>query len=196
MSQFSQATVLSPLQHGIEEVRKRWLWFFAVGLLLILLGTIAIGSSVLMTLATMELIGWLLIGTGLFQIIHAFSTRGWNGFFVDLLSGILSTVVGALIAASPAATAVTLTLLIAMFLIFGGVSRIVVAISFRFPNWIWLLVHGLINLWLGVAIWQEWPFSGLWVIGLFVGIDMIFNGWSLVMLALAAKSLPATEARD
>jgi len=196
MSQFSQVTVLSPLQHGIEEVRKRWLWFFAVGLLLILLGTIAIGSSVLMTLATMELIGWLLIGTGLFQIIHAFSTRGWNGFFVDLLSGILSTVVGALIAASPAATAVTLTLLIAMFLIFGGVSRIVVAISFRFPNWIWLLVHGLINLWLGVAIWQEWPFSGLWVIGLFVGIDMIFNGWSLVMLALAAKSLPATEARD
>jgi uncharacterized membrane protein HdeD (DUF308 family) len=196
MSQFSQVTVLSPLQHGIEEVRKRWFWFFMVGLLLILLGTIAIGSSVLMTLATMELIGWLLIGTGLFQIIHAFSTRGWNGFFVDLLSGILSTVVGALIAASPAATAVTLTLLIAMFLIFGGVSRIVVAISFRFPNWIWLLVHGLINLWLGVAIWQEWPFSGLWVIGLFVGIDMIFNGWSLVMLALAAKSLPATEARD
>jgi uncharacterized membrane protein HdeD (DUF308 family) len=196
MSQFSQVTVLSPLQHGIEEVRKRWFWFFMVGLLLILLGTIAIGSSVLMTLATMELIGWLLIGTGLFQIIHAFSTRGWNGFFVDLLSGILSTVVGALIAASPAATAVTLTLLIAMFLIFGGVSRIVVAISFRFPNWIWLLVHGLINLWLGVAIWQEWPFSGLWVIGLFVGIDMIFNGWSLVMLALAAKSLPATEARN
>jgi len=196
MSQFSQVTVLSPLQHGIEEVRKRWFWFFAVGLLLILLGTIAIGSSVLMTLATMELIGWLLIGTGLFQIIHAFSTRGWNGFFVDLLSGILSTVVGALIAASPAATAVTLTLLIAMFLIFGGVSRIVVAISFRFPNWIWLLVHGLINLWLGVAIWQEWPFSGLWVIGLFVGIDMIFNGWSLVMLALAAKGLPATETRD
>jgi hypothetical protein len=196
MSQFSQVTVLPPLQHGIEEVRKRWFWFFAVGLSLILLGTFAIGSSVLMTLATMELIGWLLIGTGLFQIVHAFSTRGWNGFFVDLLSGILSTVVGALIAASPAATAVTLTLLIAMFLIFGGVSRIVVAISFRFPNWIWLLVHGLINLWLGVAIWQEWPFSGLWVIGLFVGIDMIFNGWSLVMLALAAKSLPATEARD
>jgi len=90
---------------------------------------------------------------------------------------------------------VTLTLLIAMFLIFGGVSRIVVAISFRFPNWIWLLVHGLINLWLGVAIWQEWPFSGLWVIGLFVGIDMIFNGLSLVMLALAAKKIPATEAR-
>ncbi len=195
MSQFSQVTVLPPLQHGIEEVRKRWFWFFAVGLSLILLGIFAIGSSVLMTLATMELIGWLLIGTGLFQIVHAFSTRGWNGFFVDLLSGILSTVVGALIAASPAATAVTLTLLIAMFLIFGGVSRIVVAISFRFPNWIWLLVHGLINLWLGVAIWQEWPFSGLWVIGLFVGIDMIFNGLSLVMLALAAKKIPATEAR-
>ena len=196
MSQVSPITVLSPFEHGIEEVRKRWFWFLGLGVLLIVLGTSAIGSSVLMTLATMELIGWLLIGTGLFQIVHAFATRGWNGFFVDLLSGILSTVVGGLIAASPGATAVTLTLLIAMFLIFGGISRIVVALSFRFPNWIWLLVHGLINLWLGVAIWKEWPFSGLWVIGLFVGIDMIFNGWSLVMLALTAKNLPRVENKE
>ncbi len=196
MSQFFQVSELSPVQHGMDHVSKGWGWFFALGLSLILLGTCAIGSSVLMTLATMELIGWLLIGTGIFQVIHAFSFRRWNGFFIDLLGGILSTVVGLLIAASPGVTAVTLTLLMAMFLIFGGVSRIFGAISVRFPNWIWVLLHGVINLWLGIAIWQEWPLSGLWVIGLFVGIDMIFNGWSLVMLALAAKNLSSTGSRE
>jgi uncharacterized membrane protein HdeD (DUF308 family) len=102
-------------------------------------------------------------------------------------------VTGFLVVANPGATAVALTLLIAMLLIFGGIFRIVVAIVIRFQNWIWLLLHGAINLLLGISIWQNWPLSGLWVIGLFVGIDMIFNGWSLVMLGFAAKSLPTTE---
>lgn len=57
------------------------------------------------------------------------------------------------------------------------------------------MVHGIVNLLLGIAIWRQWPVAGLWVIGLFVGIDMIFNGWSLVMLALAAKKLPTGEAK-
>jgi uncharacterized membrane protein HdeD (DUF308 family) len=62
-----------------------------------------------------------------------------------------------------------------------------------YQNRIWLLLHGLINLLLGFVIWQGWPLSGLWVIGLFIGIDMMFNGWSLVMLAVAAKTLPVSE---
>jgi uncharacterized membrane protein HdeD (DUF308 family) len=66
----------------------------------------------------------------------------------------------------------------------------------RYQNWGWLLLHGVINLLLGVLIWRQWPLSGLWVIGLFVGIDMIFNGWSLVMLSLAAKNLPAASAAN
>ena len=79
-------------------------------------------------------------------------------------------------------------------MIFGGIFRIVVAIVIRFQNWVWLLLHGAINL-LGsrISIWQNWPLSGLWVIGLFVGIDMIFNGWSLVMLGIAAKRLPTAR---
>ena len=98
-----------------------------------------------------------------------------------------------MIVANPAATAITLTLLIAIVLIFGGVFRIAVALSVRYPNSLWLLLHGVINLILGFSIWQQWPFDGLWVIGMFVGIDMIFNGWSLVMLGLAAKNLPASN---
>jgi len=176
---------------GVDRLRKRWGWFVGLGVLLALLGTIALGSSVLLTLASMVFVGWLMIVGGIFQTAHAFTCREWGGFFVDLLAGLLYSVAGLLIILHPAATAVGLTLLIAILLIFGGVFRIAVALTVRFHNWTWLLLHGAINLLLGFSILQSWPFSGLQVIGLFIGIDMIFNGWSLIMLGLAAKNLPA-----
>jgi uncharacterized membrane protein HdeD (DUF308 family) len=195
MSQDARRTINSVPLFGLEELRRRWGWYLVLGILLIVLGTTALGSSVLMTLATMVFVGWLMIGGGVVEAVQAFTCKGWSGFFLDLLTGILYVVVGFMIVANPGATAVALTLLIAMFLITGGIFRIVVAVSVRFPNWIWLVVHGIVNLLLGIAIWRQWPLAGLWVIGLFVGIDMIFNGWSLVMLALAAKKLPTGEAK-
>ena len=184
---------------GESELRKKWGWFLGLGIVLIVLGTIALGASVLMTMATMVLIGWLMIIGGLAESAHAFACKKWGGFFVDLLTGILYVVVGFLIAANPGATAVALTLLIALFLIFGGIFRTVTSLMIRFPNWGWVLLYGVVNILLGIAIWRQWPFSGLWVIGLFVGIDMIFNGWSLVMLGLAVKPTSdqsATAATD
>ena len=172
---------------GLEELRKKWGWFLGVGILLLVLGTVAIGASALITLATMVFIGWLMIFGGVAQSIHAFGCKKWSGFFIDLLTGVLYLVVGFMVVANPGATAVALTLLIAVFLIVGGIFRIVISLSVRYFNWIWMLLHGIVNVVLGFAIWQAWPLSGLWVIGLFVGIDMIFNGWSLVMLGLAAR---------
>ena len=190
MTTKTQLTLAGLHMVGLENLRKRWGWFLALGVLLIVLGTVALGSSVFMTLATMVFVGWLMIGGGVMESIHAFTVKDWGGFFMDLLSGILYVVVGFMIVANPGATALALTLLIAMFLIFGGIFRIGTAAIIRFPNWIWLLLHGVVNLLLGIAIWRQFPLSGLWVIGLFVGIDMIFNGWSLVMLGLAAKRIP------
>jgi uncharacterized membrane protein HdeD (DUF308 family) len=137
-----------------------------------------------------------MIAGGILQAIHAFACKKWSGFFIDLLTGLLYIVVGFMCVANPGATAVALTLLIAMFLMFGGIFRIVIALIMRHQHWGWLLLHGAINLLLGILIWRQWPLSGLWVIGLFVGIDMIINGWSLVMLGLTAKNLPATAAAD
>jgi uncharacterized membrane protein HdeD (DUF308 family) len=176
---------------GADELRKKWGWFLALGIVLIVGGTVAIGMSCLTTVFSVMLLGWLMIVGGILEAVHAFSCKGWGGFFIDLLTGLLYVVVGFMCVANPGATAVALTLLIAMFLIFGGIFRSVVALIMRYPNWGWVLLHGIINLLLGVMIWRQWPLSGLWVIGLFVGIDMIFNGWSLVMLSLAAKNLPA-----
>lgn len=173
---------------GLEEVKRKWGWFLALGILLILLGTVALGSAFLMSVFSMLFLGWMMIVGGVLEAFHAFTCKRWSGFFIDLLTGLLYVVVGFMVVGNPGAAAVTLTLLIAMFLIFGGIFRIVVALVLRYPHWGWVLIHGAVNLLLGILIWQQWPVSGLWVIGMFVGIDMIFNGWSLVMLGLAARS--------
>lgn len=175
---------------GLEELKSKWGWFLGLGIVLIVAGTIALGSAFLMTVFSMMLLGWLMIVGGVLEAIHAFGCKKWSGFFIDLLTGILYLVVGFMIVANPEASAVALTLLMAMFLIFGGIFRVVLALVVRYQHWGWVLLHGAINLVLGILIWRQWPLSGLWVIGLFVGIDMIFNGWSLVMLGLAAKNMP------
>ena len=91
---------------------------------------------------------------------------------------------------NPGASAVAFTLLIAFLLIFEGLFRIIAAITHRAPNWGWTIFHGAVTLALGIMIWQRWPVSGLKVIGLFVGISLILNGWSLIMLSVAVKKLP------
>jgi len=117
--------------------------------------------------------------------------RRWGGFFLELFAGILYGVFGLMVVSNPAVSAVALTLLIAVFLMIGGLFRIFTALTVRFHHWIWVLLNGVISLLLGVMIWSQWPVSGLWVIGLFIGIDLIFYGWSLIMLAMAVKSLPS-----
>jgi uncharacterized membrane protein HdeD (DUF308 family) len=175
---------------GVGELKRSWGWFLALGIVLIVLGTIALGSALVMTIASVFFFGWLMIIAGVMEAVHAFWRKRWAGFFLDLLTGILYVVVGWMMVTNPKESALLLTLIIAMFLLFEGVFRIVVALSARYPHWGWVLLNGVISLVLGLMIWRQWPYSGLWVIGLFVGIEMLFNGWSLVMLSLASRRLP------
>ena len=78
-----------------------------------------------------------------------------------------------------------LTLVIAMFLVFEGIFGSWRRLTARYPHWGWVMFNGIISLVLGIMIWRQWPYSGLWVIGLFVGIEMLLNGWSLVMLSFS-----------
>ncbi len=178
---------------GRDTLRKSWGWYLALGILMIVLGTIGLGTTVTVeiTLVSVVFFGWLLIIGGVFQAGHAFWRREWSGFFIDLLTGVLYTVVGGLIITHPLGSAVELTLIIAVLFLFSGVFRIVTAIAVPLPNRGWLMVNGVITLLLGVMILAQWPGSGLWVIGMFIAIDMIFNGWSLVMLSLAARKMAA-----
>jgi uncharacterized membrane protein HdeD (DUF308 family) len=184
------------MQHGLpvvgyDELKRSWGWLVGVGIALIVLGVIALGTSVLVTLVSVEVFGWLVLIGGILSAAHAFWRRHWGGFFIELFAGILYVVVGLMIVANPAESALALTLLIALFLMIGGVLRIVTALMIRFHHSVWVLLNGIVSLLLGVMIWRQWPVSGLWVIGLFIGIDLIFYGWSLVMLGLFAKKLPA-----
>jgi uncharacterized membrane protein HdeD (DUF308 family) len=190
------ALPLAPLiRVGIEELRRRWGWFLALGVLLIALGAFALGHSLMATLSTMLVLGTLLMFAGVSQIVQSFGVREWGGFFLGLLSGILYAVCGLFIWRHPVESAVELTLLVALFLVFTGIFRICIAVAVRFPNWPWILLHGIVSTLLGISIWNGWPSSGLQVIGIFLGIDMIFHGWSLVMLGLTARRLPPLGSR-
>ena len=176
---------------GASELRRNWGWFLVLGIVLIVLGTIALGSALVMTITSVFFFGWILIIGGILEAVHAFwREKGWGGFFLDLLTGILYVVAGWMMVTNPQESAVLLTLVIAMFLVFEGVFRIVASLAARYPHWGWVMFNGVISLILGISIWQRWPYSGLWVIGLFVGIEMLLNGWSLVMLSLSARNLP------
>jgi uncharacterized membrane protein HdeD (DUF308 family) len=170
-------------------LEKTWGWFLVLGIVLVFVGTLAIGASFVTSLATVLLFGTLLMVSGGAQVIAAFFCRGWGGFFQELLVGILLLVIGLLMVTHPLAALASLTLLIAAFFLVSGIGRVVVAVTERFENWVWVLLSGVVNILLGILIWRGWPASALWVIGLFVGIEMLFRGLSWIMLALAARAV-------
>lgn len=182
------------LRHGLNALRGNWFWFVLLGIALIVLGFIALGSVVIASLATAVTIGMLLLVGGIAETVGAFWCRGWSGFFLHLLSGVLSIVIGVLFLRAPVGALLALTLLVASFLLVGGIFKIVAALSYRFGAWGWPLASGIIDLILGLMIWQEWPASALWVIGLFLGINLVFRGVNWIALGLGLRALPRPPA--
>jgi uncharacterized membrane protein HdeD (DUF308 family) len=172
---------------SVDDFQKNRGWFLALGILLIVAGTLAIVYDVAATLLSVLFFGWLLIIAGAFETVQSFWQPKWGGLFLHLMVGILAVVVGFHLISSPEAGALVLTLIMAIYFMVIGIFRIIAAIAMRFPNWGWVLLSGAITFVLGVLIRSQWPMSGLFIIGLFIGIDMIFSGWSYVMLSLAAK---------
>lgn len=172
---------------GIDRLRSRSGWIVTIGIVLALLGTAAIAAGVATTVVSVLVFAWLLVFAGVAQLFHAFSHRDWQGFLLDLLLGVLYGVTGLLLLQSPVQGAETLTLLMAAFFLVSGLFRIGAAIGASLPNRGWVVLSGVVNVILGGLILAQWPASGLWVIGLFVGIDLVFGGWSLVMLGLSLR---------
>lgn len=188
MNQKSASLFNSPQSSEMQVLQHHWGWFLSLGMALIVLGATAISLPLLAALTIEILLGWILVISGLTHVTHAFWERRWRGFMLELLSGILYLVIGLILLAYPLQGVLTLTLLLAIFLIIEGGFKIILAWRLRpLPNWGWALVSGLIALLLGVMIWGRWPTTATWVIGLFIGIDLIFGGWSMVMVALTAR---------
>lgn len=169
------------------ELKKAWGWLMAWGILLILAGTIGLAYEFAVSVVTTLFVGGLLIVYGVMEVIQAFRHQRWSGFFLFLFGGILSIVAGGVVWAQPLASLEILTLLVAAYFLVLGAFRVVGAVSSRHPGWGWGLFNGGVSIVLGLLIWNRWPASSLWVIGMFVAIDMIFQGWNYVMLALVAR---------
>jgi uncharacterized membrane protein HdeD (DUF308 family) len=172
-----------------DSLRHKWGWFFGLGIVLILLGTIALVIMPAATLATVIVLGWLMVFSGVFEAIHSFQVRGWRGVLLHLVAGLLGIVLGLLIVTHPVAGALAWTMLIASFFLVVGTFRLVAAIRMKFPNWGWAAFDGAITLLLGILLWADWPWSGLWFLGLSIGISLVLRGWANVMLAFALRGL-------
>ena len=172
--------------------RHSWL-FLALGLVSIVVGILAIGAPHVWTEKFVVVIGVLLLITGVTEVIHAVMVRRVPGFAMHLLAAALYLFVGVFVLEAPDRAAVVLTLVLAASFFVGGGLRIIFSLVERFPAWTWVLLNGLVDLVLGVLIWRGWPESSLWVIGLFVGIDLLFHGWSWVILALTARTYVASQ---
>ena len=154
---------------------------------MIILGLVALSIPFISAIAITLYVGFVLVASGVVSGIQAFRFRTWGGFFLALFTAILDLVVGFLMITHVTDANIIMTLLLAVFFFVTGLFRTIFSLAARFPNWGWSVLSGLISLVLGALIWRQWPWSAFWVIGTFVGIELLFRGWTLVMLALAVK---------
>lgn len=182
---------VNPLPTGFHSIKENWGWFLALGIFLIILGTVGVASAVYTTFITIFFLGVLLAAGGVAKLIYSFWAQKWSGFFLSLLVGILYLVAGGILLYKPVQSAAALTLLMGWMFIVSGLFKIIASLVNRFEQWGWVLFSGIISLVLGILVLAEWPEASVWIIGLFVGIDLIIYGWLCVLLSFAAKNVKA-----
>ncbi len=164
-------------------------WVIFAGVAMLALGTAAVIYAGTATIASVVFVGTLLALAGAIQIVHAFQVRTWKGFFLYLLDGVLRAALGVLLIAYPGSSAEALTLVLSFYFIGAGVFKSGAFAVLRFPGWGWGVVSGLVTMTLGILLATQWPASGMWFIGLAVGIDLIVSGWTLLMFAAAIRQV-------
>jgi len=177
------------LPDDARAARQAGGWVVALGIIQVVVGVLAVLMAVAATFATMIAIGVVALVGAAAQLVSVFTSRQWEGVVAHLLIALLYGAFGLVTLANPGLAAATLTLLLAVMLVVGGVFRIVMAASARFHDWGWAVFGGVLSVLLGVLIGAGWPEASLWVIGLFVGIDLIFIGWTWVAVGLTLRRL-------
>jgi uncharacterized membrane protein HdeD (DUF308 family) len=172
-----------------DEISHHRGWFIFLGLVLILVGAAAIAFPLLGTLAVAVSTAIAFAIAGVAQTLHAFAARSWSGFLFDLLIGLLYLATGVVLWLNPLGGAVTLTAILAVVLMLDGVFRSALAFRVRPGNgWVWLLFGGIVSIIFGIMIWQQLPSSALWILGLLLGINLIFSGLTFFKLGSARLS--------
>lgn len=173
------------------EVKKNWGWLLALGMVFVLLGTVGLGMTAFLTVTSMLFFGILLLIGGGAELVQAFKARGWRSALWSVLIAAVYIIGGVIVIQNPLVASSAITLMLGGVFVAIGVIRLAIAFQVRgYREWVWPAIGGLFSILLGVLIFAEWPVSGVWVIGLFIAIEMIVHGWSLVALALAARNAP------
>jgi len=180
--------ILTSQTEELRELREKRKWLVPVGLLMVGLGVVAVLSTFAATLATVLLFGVLLLLGGVALLAEAVSSRS-DDFAWELVGGILYLVAGGLLVFDPVSGAIGLTLLLAFFFTFVGVVRISLGLRQRRARGVGgaFVFAGVLDLLLGFLILVGWPETAGWVIGLFLGIELIFAGVSLITVSRALQ---------
>jgi len=178
---------------GLEQVRKSWGWFLTFGILLTVLGVVCVGKAQTATTFSILALGWVLMISGVVWLINSFYAFSWHGFFLYLLNAIIRGVTGYLLVRHPDAGAQGVTMVLAALFIVGGLFRGIGAGVIQFPRWGWTVFSGLVSFALGVYLLATWPAASTYFVGIVIGVDLIFDGASLVGFASAIQSLPKVQ---
>ena len=170
LSNFQPGSDLSPL-------RAKWGWIVALGVVYTIVGFIALGSVVMATVASVFVVGVMMIIAGVTEVFSAFQIKSWGKFLFWVLLGALYIIAGFVTFENPLLAAALLTLILGASLVASGIMRIILAFSMKQETpWTWILLSGVITLLLGLLILAHWPVSSLYILGLFLGVDLIMAG--------------------
>ncbi|MEH2521147.1 uncharacterized membrane protein HdeD (DUF308 family) [Bradyrhizobium sp. AZCC 1610] len=169
-------------------LRAKWGWIVALGVVYLLAGFIALGSVAMATVVSVLVVGVMMIIAGVAEVFGAFQIKNWGKFLLWALLGVLYIIAGFVTFQNPLLAAVLLTLVLGASLLVSGIMRIVLAFSMkRETPWIWVALSGLITLLLGVLILVRWPVSSLYILGLFLAIDLIMAGAGWIGLGFGLR---------
>ena len=172
----------------VQNLQANKGWLLVLGIAYVILGWVAIGYPMAATMAIEMLLGYILLVGGVIAVVGSFFSGNWKNLILILLSGILYIFVGFFLVTNMKEGVITLTLLLAAFLLVEGIFKIIHAFQIQTAkNWIWILISGIASIILAVMIWAEFPQSSAFVIGLLVGIYFLINGFSLIMFSFALK---------
>lgn len=173
----------------MPSIHAKWGWFVALGAALLFFGILAFGNLMVATAASVFYVGLLMLMGGVIHLVHAFQVKGWENILFWTLSGVLYLLAGIIAFQNPNLTAAVLTLLMAMALVIAGIARLWLALKLRpLKNWGWVAAAGVITALVGFVIALGWPVNSIWVLGLFLSIDLMMQGWALIAFGLALKS--------
>jgi uncharacterized membrane protein HdeD (DUF308 family) len=175
-----------------EAIRSHWVLFLIQGVIMIILGVLAVGEPMVATLAVTLFAGWLFLFSGIVGLAGIFTARHVPGFWWALITAVLAILVGIYLIWRPLSGTLSLTLAVGAFFGAQGIVQIITAIGHHkvLRSWVWMLVTGIANVILALIIWGGFPGTAEWVLGLLFGINLLLWGFSLVMTALACRAVP------